>query len=641
MIRHPLHDGWQLRTVPGTRAGRSSGAGRVRLPASVPGCVHTDLLAAGLIEDPYLDAQRDRSWPGSGAPTGCTRLDLHRRRPAATAHRPGLRRPRHGRHGRAQRHRARAGPRTCTGPTASTSGPVLRTGANTLRITLHQPPTRTPRRSGDGSATGPTRTRSRSTSSASRPATSAGTGDRRWSRPASGSRSACSVVGGPARRGAPAGHGRRRRRPGRAAGRGSSGPPTSRSRSRAAVGRRETRPRRSTGIEALLILTVDEPGTVVAPRLRRPAAARPRRDADRRVGRGAGHLVAPDRLPVGAASTPPATAPSPWSSTTCRSSSAGSTGSPTTCSPTGSPAHRLADRFRQAADANVNYLRVWGGGRYESEDFYDLADEMGLLVQQDFLFACAAYPEEEPFAAEVEAEARENVVRLGLAPQPGAVDRQQREHLGPRGLGLEARPGRPHLGRRLLLRPAAADRGRARPDPAVLAGQPVLGLEPDRHPNDPAHGTTHIWDVWNTDDYTKYGAYRPALRRRVRLPGAPGVRDAAPGALRRPARARLARHGPPPEGRRRRREARSAAWPTTCRRPRDFDDWHYLTQLNQARAVALGIEHFRSLRPALHGHDHVAAQRLLAGHLVGGGRRRRAQEAALVRACGPRTPTGC
>src|SRR5690606_18158532 len=55
---------------------------------------------------------------------------------------------------------------------------------------------------------------------------------------------------------------------------------------------------------------------------------------------------------------------------------------------------RLATRLRQAVDANINFLRVWGGGRYESEDFYELADELGLMVGQDFLFACAAYPEE-------------------------------------------------------------------------------------------------------------------------------------------------------------------------------------------------------------------------------------------------------
>jgi beta-mannosidase len=80
---------------------------------------------------------------------------------------------------------------------------------------------------------------------------------------------------------------------------------------------------------------------------------------------------------------------------------------------------RLARRLTQACEANVNFVRVWGGGRYESEDFYDLADEYGLLVQQDFAFACAAYPEEEPFATEVAAEARENVVRL--SPHPSLV----------------------------------------------------------------------------------------------------------------------------------------------------------------------------------------------------------------------------
>ena len=52
-------------------------------------------------------------------------------------------------------------------------------------------------------------------------------------------------------------------------------------------------------------------------------------------------------------------------------------------------------------------------------DFYDVCDELGLLVWQDFLFACAAYPEEEPLRAEVEAEARENVVRL--MPHPSLV----------------------------------------------------------------------------------------------------------------------------------------------------------------------------------------------------------------------------
>ena len=77
---------------------------------------------------------------------------------------------------------------------------------------------------------------------------------------------------------------------------------------------------------------------------------------------------------------------------------------------------RYAERLTQARDANINLIRVWGGGIYESEDFYDTCDELGLLVWQDFLFVCAAYAEEEPLRSEVIAEAREAVTRLSAHP---------------------------------------------------------------------------------------------------------------------------------------------------------------------------------------------------------------------------------
>ncbi|MFD2794974.1 glycoside hydrolase family 2 protein [Promicromonospora vindobonensis] len=256
---------------------------------------------------------------------------------------------------------------------------------------------------------------------------------------------------------------------------------------------------------------------------------------------------------------------------------------------------RLRVRIGQAVDANTNLLRVWGGGVYESEAFYRVCDELGVLVWQDFLFACAAYPEDERLAAEIEAEARDNVERL--MPHPSLVlwngnneniwgwfDWHWQEALDGREWGL---------GYYLKLLPeVVADVDPSRP---YWAGSPYSGSM-ELHPNDDDHGLTHVWDVWNQVDYTVYAHHRPRFVSEFGWQAPPAwstitrsVRDApltptSPGML---------HHQKAEDGNGKLERGLVPHFAV----PESMTDWHFAMQLNQARAIAFGIEHFRSLRP--------------------------------------------
>ncbi|KXX67692.1 glycoside hydrolase family 2 protein [Flammeovirga sp. SJP92] len=89
------------------------------------------------------------------------------------------------------------------------------------------------------------------------------------------------------------------------------------------------------------------------------------------------------------------------------------------------PLHNLQDQvteekyryyIQQAVDANMNMLRVWGGGIYEEDIFYDLCDENGLLVWQDIMFACGMFPADQDYLQSVTEEVKYNVKRLRNHP---------------------------------------------------------------------------------------------------------------------------------------------------------------------------------------------------------------------------------
>ncbi|MGV7117335.1 beta-mannosidase [Paenibacillus kyungheensis] len=77
---------------------------------------------------------------------------------------------------------------------------------------------------------------------------------------------------------------------------------------------------------------------------------------------------------------------------------------------------RYSHEIVTAVESNMNMLRVWGGGIYENDEFYDLCDEYGILVWQDFMFACSMYPGDEEFLDSVQAEAEDNIRRLRNHP---------------------------------------------------------------------------------------------------------------------------------------------------------------------------------------------------------------------------------
>ncbi|XP_012510827.1 PREDICTED: beta-mannosidase [Propithecus coquereli] len=72
--------------------------------------------------------------------------------------------------------------------------------------------------------------------------------------------------------------------------------------------------------------------------------------------------------------------------------------------------------LQSVVDANMNTLRVWGGGIYEQDEFYELCDELGIMVWQDFMFACALYPTEQGFIDSVRAEVAYQIRRLKSHP---------------------------------------------------------------------------------------------------------------------------------------------------------------------------------------------------------------------------------
>jgi len=269
-------------------------------------------------------------------------------------------------------------------------------------------------------------------------------------------------------------------------------------------------------------------------------------------------------------------------------------------------AERLERRLDQAVAANVNLLRVWGGGIYESEEFYRACDERGLLVWQDFLLACAAYPEESPLWKEIEAEARENVVRLMPHPSLVLFNGGNENLWGQADWNWQERLDGRTWGARYAFELFPSIVAELDPTRPYCDNSPYSPRVDGRQapPNDPDHGTHHQWDVWNKIDYTAYRSEIPRFCSEFGFQAPPAWRtlidwvhavDGGP----------LAAASDPKNDPNFLLHQKAAEGNGKLDRgldphlgvPANFTDWHWATQLNQARAVRYAIDHYRRWWP--------------------------------------------
>ncbi|SFS21083.1 beta-mannosidase [Yoonia litorea] len=260
---------------------------------------------------------------------------------------------------------------------------------------------------------------------------------------------------------------------------------------------------------------------------------------------------------------------------------------------------KTRDLLQSAVDANMNMIRVWGGGRYEADWFYDLCDELGLMVWQDFMFACNIYPSDRAYLANVRAEAVENVQRLQhhacLALWCG-----DNELVGALTWFEQTRADRD----RYL---ANYDRLNRTLEDALLATDPEANWWPsspcagplkfaDTWHND-GSGDMHFWSVWHEGrDFDHYRDVAPRFCSEFGFQSYPSMTTV--GSFAAPEDQNIAApvleaHQKNAGGNARIAETmfRYFRWPT------QFPDFVYLSQVQQALAIKTAVTHWRSLKP--------------------------------------------
>jgi beta-mannosidase len=255
--------------------------------------------------------------------------------------------------------------------------------------------------------------------------------------------------------------------------------------------------------------------------------------------------------------------------------------------------------LQSAVDANMNMLRVWGGGFYEPDWFYGLCDELGLMVWQDFMFSCNLYPADRDFLAGVAQEVREQAGRLQhhacLALWCG-----DNELIGALTWFEESRNNRD----RYLV---AYDRLNRTIEDALLSVDPEANWWPSSPSpgpmsfgdawHDESSGDMHFWSVWHEGrDFEHYRDVRPRFCSEFGFQSYPSIdvirRFAGEDDLN-IASTVMESHQKNAGGNARIAETMFRYF----RFPDSFEDFVYLSQVQQGLAIRTAVEYWRSLAP--------------------------------------------
>lgn len=260
----------------------------------------------------------------------------------------------------------------------------------------------------------------------------------------------------------------------------------------------------------------------------------------------------------------------------------------------------IRDRLTSAVEANMNMIRIWGGGQYEPDWFYELCSELGLMVWQDFMFACSLYPaHDHAWLESVRREARQQIRRLSTHPCM-ALWCGDNEVIGALTWFEESRSNRDRYLAVYARLNAALEEAVAeeKPDIAFWPSSPSVGpLNFGDGWHDDSSGDMHFWDVWHSSkDFEHYRTVKPRFCSEFGFQSFPSNRviESFTEEEDRNVSSRVM-------GVHQRNAGGNSRIVETLTRyfrfPDSFEDMTWLSQVSQALAMKTAIEFWRSAKP--------------------------------------------